>query len=393
MARKRKRGVNGEPWMRAENEGWYVKVDGNKVALRDKFGNIIKGEKRRTEAFDAWHKLMAVAGAPVNQDDNQLVIILDLYLQWLKLTATDKTWGEYFRYFKSFKTKWPGLLVKELQPRHLREWWDECFPAWGDSTRNHSVLVFNAALNWARSADGGRIISSNPLEGMTRPPMGHRGHEVLISQEDHDKLLRAASPDLQLILTALWHTGTRPSNIWRATPRHFDEQKGVLLMGYNRGVKRHYDAKNPEHKTQKKTGKVLIVPLTDTVVEICVRLRDELKTLYSDDYEDRPLFRTAKGEPWTAAKLANRVRWHKKRLGLNHLICYGYRHTLCTALVEANVSSAMAAAVAGHDSPNTIVKYYEHARAEVLTATLARVRKQSEAEGKILSNLTQGNEG
>jgi hypothetical protein len=169
MGTKRKRGINGAPWMRAENEGWYIKVEGRKFALRDKYGTVIKGIKQEKEAYDSWHKIMAVADAPVNKDDNPLIVILDLYLQWLKETATDKTWSEYFRYFMSFKTKWPRLTVREMQPRHLKEWWNECFPQWGDSTRNHSATAFSAALNWARSADGGRIISSNPLEGMTKP--------------------------------------------------------------------------------------------------------------------------------------------------------------------------------------------------------------------------------
>src|SRR5690242_20728751 len=102
MGKRRKRGVNGEPWMRAENQGWYIKVDGRKVALRDKTGDIIKGKDREAEAYEQWHRMLAVANADVNKDDNPLRVVLDLYLQYLEKSATKKAWNTYKGYFKCF---------------------------------------------------------------------------------------------------------------------------------------------------------------------------------------------------------------------------------------------------------------------------------------------------
>src|SRR4051812_7746282 len=190
MAR-RQRGINGEPWIRAESQAWYIKVEGKKVGLRDRYGNLIKGKDRRAEAYDAWHKVLAVTNAPANQDDNPLRVVLDLYLQYVERTATDKTLGAYKGFFADFLKKWPNLAVKELKPRHLREWWDECHPTWGDSYRNYVGTAFKSALSWAAGAEGDNIITRNPLDGMALPRMRRRGPEVLISDDDHDRLMRA----------------------------------------------------------------------------------------------------------------------------------------------------------------------------------------------------------
>jgi integrase len=267
IGRKRKRGDNGKPWFRRENQSWYLKVGGKQVRLVDKKGDDIRGQEREADALTVWHEMMAKEDARANQDDNSVRLILGLYLErHLKVNAAEKTFREWRDIYKGFCDRWPGLLVRELTPNKLRQWWAE-HPTWGSSYQNHIGTALKAALNWAADADSGRLIPRNPLDGMRLPRVRSRGANALISAEDHQKLLAIVPEDLRDVLVALRDTGTRPSNIWRATKKNVDTEQGALVF-----AEWNTEPGTPIHKTFRKTGESLVVPLTPEVVEICKRL-------------------------------------------------------------------------------------------------------------------------
>lgn len=147
MGRKRKRGENGKPWFRRENQSWYIKLGGKQVRLVDKKGDYIRGVEREADALAVWHEMMAKADALVNQDDNPVRLILGLYLErHLKVNASEKTFKEWQGLYRKFSDRWPDLRVKELIPDHLRVWWAE-HPTWGSSYQNHIGTALKAALN------------------------------------------------------------------------------------------------------------------------------------------------------------------------------------------------------------------------------------------------------
>jgi integrase len=233
----------------------------------------------------------------------------------------------------------------------LQTWFNE-HPTWGPTYRRLIGTSFKAALNWASGADSGNLISKNPLQGMRLPASRSRGAEILISDADHKRLLTAVPEDLKLVLIALRHTGTRPSNIWRAEARNLDREQQVLVYGdWNT------DPDTPAHKTAKKTGRPLVVHLTPVVFEMCCRLADK--------YPAGPLFRTAKGEPWNRTKLASRLLCYTKKLGLNNVVCYSYRHTVATELLSQGVPDAKVAAILGHTGTDMIYRHYGHLGADI----------------------------
>jgi integrase len=361
----RRRGANGEPWLRKFNGGWYVSVRGGKapIPIRDREGAHIRGKGRKAEAFAAWHEMMSVSRAPAVGDENEARVVLELYLQrHLAGSAAPKTVAEYTDVFQRFTDRWPGLLIRDLRSEHVKTWWQE-HPSWGPSYRNYMGTALKAALNWAAGAEGNNIISKNPLQGMKLPRSRSRGADALISDEDHGRLIAAVPDDLRQVLIALRHTGTRPNHIWRAEARNLDVKQGVLIYAdWNTDPDLHV------HKTFKKTGRPLIVPLTPTVLDMCKKLAKQ--------YPEGPLFRTKKGEPWDACKLANRLRWYKRSLGLMHVVCYGYRHSVATHLLEQGVPDAEVAAVLGQANTAMIYRHYGHlgARIKRLTDTLAKHR-------------------
>lgn len=378
MRRKRKRGENGKPWLRTLPNGtkrWYVKIVGRQEPLRKKDGTFINGPEKEGEALRAWHEMMVVAAAPITGAENPVRVVLDLYLQrHLEKNGQPKTLTEYVRVFKSFTAKYPNLRVSELRKHHVEKWWEE-HPKWGPSMRNFTGTALKAALNWAAGAESDNLIPANPLNGMKLPQCRSRGAEALISDEDHDRLIAIVPEDLRNVLIALRAVGTRPSNVWRSTAKNFDEKQNVLIY-----AEWNTPPDSLAHKTAKKTGRPLVVPLTDGVADLCRKLKAQLP-----DGDERPLFRTASGEPWDAQKLANRLRWYKKKLGLTNVICYGYRHTLATDLLEQGVPDAEVAALLGHRNTAMIYRHYGHlgARIQRLNRTLNANRRPTKGEQRL----------
>jgi integrase len=111
------------------------------------------------------------------------------------------------------------------------------------------------------------------------------------------------------------------------------------------------------HKTFKKTGRALIVPLPDAARTVCQRLKQERPT--------GPLFRTPQGLPWNKHRLANLILHYAKRAGLEgRFMAYSCRHSRATALLEDGVSDSDVAGIMGN-TPQVIHRNYSHVYARV----------------------------
>jgi integrase len=346
---KRQRGEKGRPWYRAQKDAWCIKIDGKLANIKRPDGTVVKGKDNEAEAVKYWHQLMSLAHAPASGDDNLVMVIFELYLRHLEQKhAEPKTIKEYTKYLTEFTNLHPTLRVKDLKPHHLQTWWDEKHAKWGDSMRQYTGTAIHSSLNWAAGADSG-IITKNPLKGMKMPQGRSRGAETLVETGDHKKLLDAVPEDLRNVLVALRNTGTRPSVVSRVTANDFYPEQKIWRL--------------EKHKTSRKTGKPMVVPLTQVVVDLCKGLAEK--------YQEGPLFRTKKGQPWNPQKLASRILWYKKKLGVD-VIAYGYRHTVATDLLEKGVPDAEVAAILGHQNTSMIYRHYSHlgSRINKLTDTM-----------------------
>jgi integrase len=370
MGRKRERGVRGKPWYRAERDHWYATINGKKEPLFDSKGNPVRGPDNRTAAEQAWHEMVVLASVPDNGADNEVKTILELYLQDAeKRGVTKKTHDNYTAYFKSFNARHPKLLVRDLRPVHIRDWWDACHPEWKSSLRNLSGSAFKAAFRWAAApGKGGAIIPHNPLEGMSLPTMKKKSADVVVSEEEFANLMKLVkSEPVRDILTVAWETGTRPVNLSRATAANLTEEEAAFIF-----TDKNTDPGSPVHKTFKQTGRPLVVPLTDAARDIVRRLAKK--------YPEGPLFRTPTGLPWTALRLANTVLHYAKQAGLDgRFTAYSCRHTRATALLEAGHTDTDVAAILGN-TPGVIHRNYSHVSAKVnrLRDLLNKSRKPTE---------------
>lgn len=357
MAKKqrRERGERGRPWYRAARDQWVVTLGGKKQPLVDAKGNPIRGKDNRTAAERAWHEMAVLAAVPDTGADNEVRTILELFLQDMERRGVSaKTHATYTGFFKSFVARHPQLLVRDLRPAHVHEWWRLSHPRWGSSTKNLSGGALKAAFRWAAlPGKGGSIIPRNPLDGMPLPTMRKRSAEVVVSEEEFAGLLRLVkSTAVRDILLVAWETGTRPVNLSRATAANLTEDGNALLF-----ADWNTPAGSAVHKTFKATGRPLVVPLTDAARDVVLRLVDV--------YPDGPIFRTPTGLPWSDVRLASTVLHYAERAGLKgRFSAYACRHTRATALLEAGHTDTDVAAIMGN-TPGVIHKNYSHVAAKV----------------------------
>lgn len=352
---KRDRGERGRPWYRAGRDQWFVTIDGKKQPLVDAKGHPIRGAGSRTAAERAWHEMVVLAAVPDTGADNEVRTILELFLQDMeRREVSPKTLATYTGFFRSFLARYPKLLVRDLRPAHVHDWWRLSHPKWGNSTRNLSGGAFKAAFRWAAApGKGGAIIPKNPLDGMPLPTMRKRSAEVVVSEDEFAGLLRLVkSAAVRDILTVAWETGTRPVNLTRATAANLTEDGNALLF-----ADWNTEPGAAVHKTFKSTGRPLVVPLTDAARDVVTRLIAANPV--------GPIFRTPTDLPWTDVRLANTVLHYAKRAGLQgRFTAYSCRHTRATALLEAGHTDTDVAAILGN-TPGVIHKNYSHVAAKV----------------------------
>jgi integrase len=346
VKKRRLRREKGKPWYRKARDHWCITLNRKKVALRDKHENFVCGKDNEAEALRVWHEMLAVADASRKGDENELKYVLDLYLKDMKARepkVSRKTFEAYKGYFLDFLRRWPGILIRELRPFHVQQWWAS-HPTWGPSTKNLTGTALKAALNWAAKPGKGALIPANPLDGMPLPTMRKRAAEVVVEKDEFARVMALVrSLEVRDVLTVLWETGTRPINLARATAQNLTEDGNTLVFGDH-----NTDPDAVAHKTAKKTGRSLPVQLPNKAREICVRLR--LKR------PEGPLFLTPTGLPWTATRLASTVLYYAKRAGLEgRFMAYAARHTRTTQLLEAQLSDTDVAAIMGN-TPAVILK-------------------------------------
>lgn len=359
--KKRRRGANGLPWYRAERDCWCVPGDPKKAPIRDRHGEIVRGAENGDRAKAVWHEMMSLTHAGRAGDENDVRTVLEGYLQrHVERHATPKTLDDYSRWFKSFVSRWPGLQVRDMSSDHVERWWAERHPKWGSSMRNLVGSAFKAAFAWAAAADGRKpLIPHSPLNGWKLPTMRKRSAKVVVSGADFGKVLaEVGNQRVRDVLEVLWATATRPINLARATAAHISPDGYALV----------YDEHNtPEgasvHKTFKRTGQALIISLPEKAREIVLRLAKEHPT--------GPLFRSPRGNPWTASLLANTIRNHATKVGLKgKFVAYSARHSMATELLTAGRTAGEVAGALGNTA-KVVERSYSHVTAE-------RVRRQRE---------------
>ena len=345
----------GQPWFRAGQNTWYVWHDGRQRSLK------VRGEANEREAVKAWHRLMAGESPtkpserpksvpkPVEPSQAEVSVqaVVDGFLADVSDRAKPHTVEVYRYLLAGFAERFGKRSASDVKPHEA-----EAFvrrPTWGPTTRADCLGTVMSAFRWAVRVG---LIPSNPLNGIQKPRRLSRGAKAVVSEDVHRQFLEAANPALADVLTLLWETGARPSEVFRMTADDIDFNNSVAVL--------------TEHKTDH-TGKPRLIVLSPVAVVILRRLAGQCP--------NGPLVRKLLGKPWDADALGTMLRVIAKRIGVK-AIAYGYRHSFATDALAKGVPDATVAALLGHTGTAMLHKHYSHltSRADVLRQAAALVR-------------------
>lgn len=341
----RKRNPKGLPWYRADRDCWVTPGCKKKSPIRDRLGNIIRGEHNKQAAIDAWKRAAAPLDAAKLGDENEVRDVFELYLDDRERQGVEpRTLADYTRFMRSFCDRWPRLLVRDLRAEHVHLWWASN-PGWKPGTHRQTGNLLKGALNWAAAPAGGNLIGRNPLAGLKLPSVVKRAADVVVTDEEFARLLALipAGRPFRDFLLVMWLTGTRPVNLCRATAADVSEDGRALVL--------------TKHKTAKRKGVPLVVPLPGQAREVVARLAKAHPT--------GPLFRNSAGKGWASQNIYDTTARYAAKAGLgDRFTPYSCRHTRATRLLEAGVSDVDVAAILGN-SPAVIHRHYSHVTARM----------------------------
>jgi len=334
-----------KPWYRASQDRWYVTLHGKKVSLG------VTGQGNKKAALSAWHRLSlepppapkpVIVPAPLT-----VAKMVDDYLAEatgrVKPSTLAVLKGRLASFKKAFGKADPNAItVKQV----------ETFMAgktWKPSSKNGFVAALKACWKWAAASV---VIPTNPLAKLVKPAGESRGAKALITLAAHRRLTAKASKPLKALLTLLWETGARPSEL--ASLKIGDVDYGQRL------------AVITDHKTAHH-GKPRILFLTDTALAV---LREG-----SEGREAGYILRTVQGNRWAKNAICTAVRKLALKVEVS-ATAYGYRHTFATDALSKGVPDTHVAALLGHSGTAMLHRHYSHltANSRAMREAAARIR-------------------
>jgi integrase/recombinase XerC len=342
-------GRRSRPWRWAERNGWYATVHGKRRLLAR------GGPEAEPAARRELHRILSLEpeadpAPPAGDAPPEVGELIQRFLDHAAAGLKPITMELYRRRLVDFGARWGKLDGSSVRPRHVNEWLDS--HAWGPGTRRTAIIIVRRAFSWAARQG---YLPSDPTAGVEKPPEGRR--EYVPTQGCIDAVISAIkAPRFREFFRAIALTGCRPGEAAKVEARHFDPRAATWTM---------------EGKTTRKTKRMRVVYLPDSVAESCRALALE--------HPSGPLFRNTRGDPWTIQAYGKQLRRARRRAGVGpDVVTYGLRHLWITDALERGVPIATVAELAGHSSTAMIEKTYSHLseRSSHLREALRKIRPE-----------------
>jgi integrase len=195
-------------------------------------------------------------------------------------------------------------------------------------------------------------------------------------------LLRVNSrANFRHFLLALRETLARPQEIrsvkWEELwwPGRGQDLQQALRAGVAVFVLHEYKAR----KRRADPNKPRVIPVSPRLGRLLVRLARGADKLQG------PVFQNSVGRPWTNNAVRCRMRWLRKKMGLQrdprgeNIVAYTFRHTTATWAAAAGVRDRILAEILGHTSTRTTARY-QHLEVQHLQDALESIRKFREKD-------------
>jgi integrase len=326
-------------WRRGDGGPWYTTIGGRKVWLAPASAGV-------REATEALARAVVTRGVAVEpRADLTVRDVVNLYLahQQRAVAAGDLQRSSYEgceRFLLPFAVALGHLQALALTRPAAEDWirgradphGNPSGRAWNDTTRARAAAMLSICFRWAE--DAGHV-ARNPVRGLRGPTPLVREH--ILTREQADALIAAASPPLGRFLRALLLTGCRPGEVAGLTADRVDLGRGVWRV-----VDKIRGTTGVRHRE---------VYLSTEAVELT---REQLAF-----HPEGHVFRNSLGRPWECSAWGKAIKRYREALGYDGgAVAYAFRHLYCTSLLVAGVSVETAAVLMGHRDIKMVLRVY-----------------------------------
>lgn len=311
------------------------------------------------EAQAELYRVLAGKGAAPGRRDLLFAEVADLFLDHVGREKSAATADQYRYKLASAAKAFGRVKAADLKPSHVSRWLAE--NAWASATRRGAITTIKRALNFG-VAEG--MLDRNPLAHLERPRMTARTKTV--SEGERAVIVEGKDPAFVDLVTALTETGCRVNEIARLTAKDVDWAGGTA------------EIRRKGHGEQ-----MMPIYFTESMMALLRRL--------AEANPSGPLFLNSRGEPWTTNAVRCRFRVLRKAGKIDaKTTAHAFRRTFVTDGLEAGVSVAAMAELAGHADIKTTQAHYnriaerrDHLRkaAELATARNRKAKGEPPPEG------------
>jgi integrase len=258
-----------------------------------------------------------------------------------------RTRSDYLKHLRAIEREFGTFPVAALKQRRART----IFLEWKDRLALRSLrqadyawTVFARCISWAVNRG---LVDANPLERGGRLYHGTRAEKVW-TEEDEERLLAFASPQLKLaFMLALW-SGQRQGDLLRLPWSSYDGKR-IRLQQSKTGARVEFPAAEP------------------------------LRALLDTTPRKSPIILTQKsGAPWTADGFRSSWKKAMAKSGINGLTFHDLRGTAVTRLAIAGCTEAQIASITGHslrDVRSILDVHYLNRDPALADAAIAKLEK------------------
>ena len=325
---------SGKPWLHSTSGYWCVTLNGKREYLDRDY----KVAGRKLKALVARRKRELAGGR--EWLDQPFSVLSDEYMADIKARKKPATYVSVrYSLLRALKILSSTLRVSEIRKLHLAKIEQSLTTAkYSPTTVKHTIAAVQGVFHWAVKHE---VLDANPLVGYDKPK-AHRRTRV-ITPDEYGKLLAKADPNFGRVITALRMTGCRPGEVRTLIWEWVDLESKLWII--------------PEHKTvtRQTNPQPRIIPLPDTIVEMCQRL----STL--PHKPSSRVFLNKFGRPYSKDSFVRKMARLRKRAGIEakageQVVLYSNRHTYGTEK-SARVSSIELAELMGHTDVRTTQRY------------------------------------
>lgn len=335
-------GRKSKPSYWNRERAWFCRING----VLHRLSEAGTEAETKAEAEKKFHRLMVDSGKGPAIKAIKVPVAADKFLEHSHREHAAGTYEQYRIKLTDFARKFRGKAVGDLRPSDVSIW-IAGHEDWSDATKRGAITAVKVMCGWLVKE---RILESNPVASVPRPRMPKR--DAYITPEERTAILGMVTEPFKSFLVVLAKTGARPGEIAKIEAKNINWAEGVATL---------------KGKTTRATGKMREIRLAGESLEICRRMAEQ--------NPDGPIFRNAKGRPWTR----NAIRLRMAKLPFK-AIAYGYRHSWVTDSLVKGVAPALVAELAGHSDLGMISDHYAHLATKRAALKEAAERAASEPD-------------